>query len=191
MFTLSHNNISLAALRRHARQALHVLPPMLGADAVREIKGNFRLGGFMDTSLEPWPARKYNPDPGRGILIGKGTGHLWRDIRILGIAENSVTVGTTMPYARIHNEGGTIAHPGGTAFFKKGGKTIWVSNNAAAKLATGGRNLPRTKPHGINIPQRKFMGKSAALNKSLKAIVVREVNKIVRANQNQSNGGNI
>jgi phage gpG-like protein len=87
-----------------------------------------------------------------------------------------VTVGTTLPYAKIHNDGGVIAHPGGTAYFKtKDGKLAWVSNQTAARLASAGRKMPRTKPHAIRMPQRKFLGKSVSLNQKLRAIVTREL----------------
>jgi phage gpG-like protein len=31
----------------------------------------------------------------------------------------SIIFSSNMPYAQIHNEGGKISHPGGTAFYKK------------------------------------------------------------------------
>ena len=151
------------------------LPPLLGAEAVRHTKENFRMGGFMDGGLQAWPSRKSDPDPGRGILIGKQTGHLFKDVRVLSRTDTSVTVGTTLPYARIHNEGGTINHPGGTAFFPKAGKIVYVSNKVAGNLATAGRKLPRTRAHLIRIPQRKFLGASKTLTEALQKIVAREM----------------
>lgn len=178
MIQITSNRVSLAALQSRVQATITRLPPLLGAEAVRHTKENFRMGGFQDQSFTKWPARKGNTDPGRGVLIGKGTGHLFKDIRILSQSGNAVTVGTTLPYAGIHNEGGTISHPGGTAFFKKGDETIWVSNNIAARMATAGRNLPRTKPHPINIKQRRFLGKSVILGDKLKKIVRTELRRI-------------
>lgn len=178
MIHLSANRVSLDNLKRQAQAAMRRLPPLLGAEAVRHTKENFRRGGFMDATLQPWEQRKV-PDAGRGILIGKGSGHLFRDVRILSRTSNMVTVGTTLPYAKIHNDGGVIAHPGGTAFYKtKDGKLAWVSNQVAARLANAGRRLPRTKPHAIRIPQRKFLGQSISLNKKLHDIVARELKRL-------------
>jgi len=66
--------------------------------------------------------------------------------------------GGNVPYAKIHEYGGTIHHPGGTAFFISqllGGRAFFVSN--ASALAA---SLPRTKPHDIPIPERSYMRSS-------------------------------
>jgi len=178
MIHLSCNRVNLDELKRKAQNAISRLPPLLGAEAVRHTKENFRQGGFVDASLEVWPKRKNDEDSGRGVLIGKQSGHLFKDIRVLSRTENSVSVGTTLPYARIHNEGGTINHPGGTAFFKKKGKICFVSNRAAGKLATEGHKLPRTRAHAIRIPQRKFLGMSQVLTANLRKIVAAELRKV-------------
>jgi hypothetical protein len=63
--------------------------------------------------------------------------------------------GAGVPYARIQEYGGTIHHPGGTAFFISqllGGRAFFVSN--ASSLAA---SLPRTKPHDITMPERSYM----------------------------------
>jgi phage gpG-like protein len=63
--------------------------------------------------------------------------------------------GAGVPYAHIHEYGGTIHHPGGTAFFISqllGGRAFFVSN-ASALAAT----LPRTQPHDIPMPERSYM----------------------------------
>jgi phage gpG-like protein len=61
--------------------------------------------------------------------------------------------GAGIPYAKIHEFGGTIAHPGGTAYFiGQDGMATFVSN--ASALAD---RLPRTKPHSIPIPERSYM----------------------------------
>lgn len=54
-------------------------------------------------------------------------------------------------YAGIHEFGGTINHPGGTAYFKdaKSGMVRFVSNKTAIAA-----QLPRTKPHLIHMPER-------------------------------------
>ena len=67
------------------------------------------------------------------------------------------SVGTNVEYARIHEFGGTINHPGGTRFFIKDGKFIPVSEKKALELALQGKRLPVTKPHTITIPARPFM----------------------------------
>lgn len=63
--------------------------------------------------------------------------------------------GAGVPYAHIHEYGGVINHPGGTAYFISqllGGHAFFVSN--ASALAA---SLPRTQPHDINMPERSYM----------------------------------
>lgn len=61
-------------------------------------------------------------------------------------------------YGVLHEYGGTIKHPGGTAYFTKDGKTRFVSNDSAAKyFAKTGRELPRTKAHSITMPARPYL----------------------------------
>lgn len=78
-----------------------------------------------------------------------------------------------VPYAKIHNDGGIINHPGGTAFMqlKKEKRFAWVSNKKAA-----GTNLPRTRPHQIPIPRRQFMEHSPRLNAKIYERIVGIIN---------------
>lgn len=67
----------------------------------------------------------------------------------------------SVKYARIHEYGGTINHPGGTAYFVSyaggvGGVTF-VSNKSGLS-----EHLPRTKPHTITMPERSFLRSALA-----------------------------
>jgi phage gpG-like protein len=55
-----------------------------------------------------------------------------------------------IPYARIHEFGGTINHPGGTPYYIKDGELRFV------RKANGAR-FPKTKPHPIEIPARPYI----------------------------------
>lgn len=57
-----------------------------------------------------------------------------------------------VPYARIHEYGGTIKHPGGTPYF--------IGEDGLAKFvskANARPDMPRTKPHNIEIKARPYM----------------------------------
>lgn len=56
-----------------------------------------------------------------------------------------------VPYARIHEFGGTINHPGGTPYKIVDGRAVFVSK-------AEGADLPKTKPHPIKIPARPYIG---------------------------------
>jgi phage gpG-like protein len=137
---------------------------------------NFPKQAFFGTE---WKASKYvereNSLVGRNRHLLQKTGHLRKSIRYT-YDRNSVTFYSNVPYANIHNEGGDIAHPGGTAFFKKNGNTIWVSNRKAQ-----GKPYPRTKPHNIPIPQRQFVGDHSELQKEIGKLIEEEIMKVVRS----------
>ncbi len=70
----------------------------------------------------------------------------------------SVRVGTNVVYARIHELGGTINHPGGTRYtFGPGGVPIFISEERAYQLALQGRFVGKTRPHPIRMPKRPFL----------------------------------
>lgn len=69
-----------------------------------------------------------------------------------------VVAGKNVPYAAIQEFGGTINHPGGTAYFPGfglGGLAVFISNRS--EIAS---KLPRTAPHEIHIPERSYMRSS-------------------------------
>lgn len=89
----------------------------------------------------------------------KKTGKILQVTGVLAASVRTATspsvaiIGTNLKYARIHQYGGTINHPGGTAYIPiKSGLMAFIKNNdpRAAKL-------PRTRPHPIQIPARPFL----------------------------------
>lgn len=68
------------------------------------------------------------------------------------------TVGTDLVYARIHEFGGTINHPGGTPYIVVGpGRARFISNKKAAELESQGKTIKRTRRHTITMPARPYM----------------------------------
>lgn len=77
-------------------------------EAVNHFKANFKVGGFVDRSVKKWKPRKGNKDPGRGILIGKGSGRLKRSISRSSLSATRAIIGvkgTPIKYASVHNFG--------------------------------------------------------------------------------------
>ena len=72
-------------------------------EALDEFDRNFEREAFFN---QKWARRKYNDDESRGLLIR--TGNLRRSITGRITSRDSVVIETTQPYAKIHNEGGTI-----------------------------------------------------------------------------------
>jgi len=113
------------------------------------------------------------------------TGTLRRSIIVTQPAPLRVRISANAPYAAIHEFGGTIQHPGGTAYFvKEGGLAVFVNNETAARYASRyGRELPRTKPHSITIPARPYLGPAARKNKKVvRELVADAVKQAIRSN---------
>lgn len=64
---------------------------------------NFRREGFTDQTFQPWPRRKVEPDPRRGLLVKTGAlkGHALKGRKM----PSSIDFVMPLPYARRHNEG--------------------------------------------------------------------------------------
>ena len=142
--------------------------------AADEFDKNFDRQAFFN---EKWRSSKYvdrenermSKKESRKRKILQKTGALRKSIRYT-INGRTITFGSSVKYAEIHNEGGDIEHPGGTAFFKKGDKMIWVSNRKAYR-----KKYPRTNPHTISIPQRQFVGEHPMLDKMIENEVINTI----------------
>ncbi|MCF6185027.1 MAG: phage virion morphogenesis protein [Bacteroidales bacterium] len=135
---------------------------------------NFEKESFFG---KPWKPSKYveqeNAKRKKSRHILQNRGHLRKSINY-GTFGNTIRFYSNLPYANIHNEGGTIKHPGGTAYFydKKKGKPVWISNRTAY-----GKNYARTKAHKIEIPQRQFIGDHKLLEKMIEEHIEKEIMK--------------
>ena len=91
-----------------------------------------------------------------GAVLHNVTGTLRRSIfaRIIEIVDKTLgEVGTNLNYGVLHEYGGVIRHPGGTAYFLAPDGTAHFISNANILAA----RLPRTAPHDIPMPERSFL----------------------------------
>lgn len=175
--TVQFNFPRLQDLSKFRRDA----PRVAGNIARDFFKQSFRRQGFIeDNSVQKWPNRKGQQDKKKRAVLVK-TGRLRRSIRIVRIGEGYVTVGTSgVPYAQIHNEGGTT-HPTVTPRMRKYAYYRYMQAGGSGSLTKGGKkramtsaaqfwlNLARTKKSTltVTIPKRQFMGNSNFLNKRI------------------------
>lgn len=94
--------------------------------------------------------------------IKTDTGQLRRSLAVAIEAEgNSVwgKVGSNLKYAGIHEHGGIIKHPGGTAYIIiDGGVSVFIKNTDVSRMETLlHRKLKRTKKHNITMPAHWYM----------------------------------
>lgn len=88
-----------------------------------------------------------------GTPPNNDTGHLKGLIEGKLIHPALAEVTSEAEYAAIHEFGGTIQHPGGTPYFMRDGKPVFVSNSGHGAF----HGLPVTKPHTIEMPARPYM----------------------------------
>jgi len=138
--------------------------PLVAIEAVNFSKERFVHKNWVDKKTKPWKIRKNGQTSG-SLMVDSG--RLKRSIRKLKITQNSVTIGTDVPYAQIHNEGGQISK---------------VANVKAHSRKRNGREH-RVKTHtrnvNINIPKRQFLGNSQVLNNRIENMITKKIQKIV------------
>ncbi len=140
------------------RKGLKKLPKRVAVLAEDMFDQNFENQSFFG---DKWKASKYvqKTRPKGSLLIRSG--NMRRSLNYI-VSRNKVKITSNMPYTGIHNEGGTIKHPGGTAYKVVNKKAVFVSNQAAK-----GKGFKRTKPHDIEIPKRQFVGNHPKLAKEI------------------------
>ena len=128
---------------------------VLEIEAVRSIQKNFEEGG----------RPKWKASEKKGRLKGTNTlrvsGALSRISAVRDDAAGTVTLITnpaSRAYARIHQEGGTIRHPGGTRArrTKKDGRSVFASKRRDTGKAKK-VDVSFIKPYVIDIPARPYM----------------------------------
>jgi phage gpG-like protein len=151
-------------------------PRIVAIEAAKFSKNCFVKGGFTNEAFQQWPEGK-SPLRGKKTLIGyRNTMNLMQSIRTLEENENRVRTGTDLEYSEIHNNGGTVT-------VTKKMKAYWWAKyyefaganrktasaqarvNAKAEFC---RNMALMKVGAkIRIPQRKYIGESRTLFKTL------------------------
>lgn len=93
------------------------------------------------------------------------SGRLRRSIRIIRTGLGYVQVGTDIPYARIHNEGGVIRTTQSVRSYRRKAYTRrWKGKRQNVSAAVVGGHRRRMN---FSIPQRQFMGQSDFLQRRI------------------------
>ena len=135
-------------------------PRAIGALAVEHYKENFVKGGFVNNGLNPWPKRKGDKDPGRATLVKRA--RLKNGNRIFRANQKEVVIGNSVPYAKIHNEGGTITQSARSELFVRNRRKKGAGKGRFKRGTQAGRGFSYGD-RKIRIPKRQFMGDSKEL----------------------------
>lgn len=193
-------------IRSRLKQAMLSIPYKAGVIMVAYSKDRFKYQNWQDTYPEPWQRRskkggwsnkgKTANNAGRAILVQSG--RLRRSIRIINTTGNSVTIGSDVPYAAIHNNGGMVnttqrirAHvrinsrrdqtgiTGATEITNK--KGISRTNIKWGKTATGISHVSEhTRKMSYRMPRRRFMGESKYLSMQISRMIAAELNNVFK-----------
>lgn len=134
-------------------------------EAVRSIQKNFEAGGRPKWIASKKTLTKKGRKISGNIFSGSNTlidsGNLSLVTAKADLSNNIVTLTTdarTRAYARIHQEGGIINHPGGTHARrkKKDGRSVFASKNRDTGKANK-VDVSFSKPYQIKIPPRPYL----------------------------------
>lgn len=189
-------------LEKKVRQELNDrLPRRVGVIAVNFFNQNFRDGGFRDGGLKRWPeTRRQREGEGASARYGpllSAAPHLSRSTQAHP-SPDQVRITNPVPYAGIHNEGGTITtHPTITPRMRR---MAWAKVYKLAGVKKG-EKLPKqlpmkaqmwkglalTKKSKLNItakiPQRRFIGESAELRKKIDDLITQTLQRIMQSSR--------
>ena len=184
-----------------------VLPIKVGALAKAHFRENFRLSGFMNGGLRAWPATRRLQTGGKSAAANYGPllsrrNHLFGSIGYKP-GPGYVVIGTTLPYAAIHNDGGTVS-PTVTLKMRKFAwamyyKSLGTKGKKGKAAKNGGHGntpgkkgatvpaeaerwkalaLTRKQKLNITIPKRQFIGDSQELNAAINRKIGEEMDKL-------------
>jgi phage gpG-like protein len=175
---MADNNFNkLARKADDFNRLLTRLPRLIGTEAVNFSKKRFREQAFVDTGTEPWKKRKPGANRNRGRNILADSGKLKNSIRITKVGKDFVTIGSKIPYAQIHNEGGTINIPVTDKMRKWGWAMFAKTNQSKFK----GLALTKKTSLRVRIPKRQFMGNSFFLRKKTTRMMVARFNNVLKS----------
>ncbi len=139
--------------------AYKTLPNDIAAIAVNFSKDRFRSQDWYDNARSKWKARKRNRKGSkkRSQTLLVDSGRLKRSIRKISADMNRVVIGTDVPYAQIHNDGGKLQ------------QSVTVKTHTRKRRKRGGSSTVNSHTRKMNttIPQRQFIGESNRLETEL------------------------
>ncbi len=168
-----------ADFTRRVEEVKRILPDIVGTEVVNSAQDNFRTESFFG---EKWPARKDKKNK-RKLLVK--TGALQRSPRIIQSMPGLVSVGSDVPYAEVHNEGGVINRSARSETFirnryKTGKKGEMFGGMGAFRKGTTAGKGQTYKAYSYSMPMRKFLGNHPKLKRHLedtiKEVVLEKLN---------------
>jgi phage gpG-like protein len=161
------------------------LPIKVGNMAKSHYQDNIRSGSFTGNGQHAWPPTRRQQSGSASAAANYGPlqssrNHLYNSIKYMP-ADYRVKVANELPYAPVHNWGGTT-NPAVTHKMRKFAWAMYYKNKSISAVEAGKwRALALTKKSRltINIPQRQFLGESAELSEQINRKIDEEINIIL------------
>jgi phage gpG-like protein len=172
MPVIDHLTPKLKAMTRLIEQ----LPDIAGQEAVSFFKERFEKQGWQDGSFQPWARKKV--DNNYPVLRSRNTNGLVDTIHWQRLSRRSVVIragGPGKPYARIHNEGGTITVP----VTEKMRKWAWGMYSRTKDPKYKAIALQKKTVMQIKMPKRQYIGASRDLLKRIETVIHHNVKRIL------------
>jgi phage gpG-like protein len=188
----NENHGKLKEAQEKFRKLRQQAPRIAGTVAVAFFKeGMRRQGQQLNGTFKPWKKRKFELNSRKGAAVLKKTGALQRDLRFR-TAGKKVAVVSSLPYSKIHNEGGQIPITSKMRrfFWAKymeaySKVTFSVKTKQMTKPGTLHNNdaeiwkaLALTKKKHLDVPPRPFLYHTTDLYKQLDAVFIQRVKEL-------------
>lgn len=190
------NKFNFGKVEKQVRTSLERSLVLMGKTAKTFFVDNFRKQGFDDKSVKRWERRKgevggfgvsKKSAGSRAVLVKSGD--LKKSIRVESINKFnlSVKIGTDLPYAKIHNDGGVVyrrAHKRtatiksftrGSGSFVNG---VWKKGKKQKIELQGARH--NVAASSFKMPKREYIGDSYNLNEKVKKVIITDLNKVFK-----------
>lgn len=160
------------------------IPEKAATLAVNFSKERFVEQSWKDTSKEKWASRSINGNRSKrrrngAILVG--TGRLKRSIRKIQVGSDYAIIGTDVPYAQIHNDGGVVKATATVKTFTK--KAYTRKRNGRRENVKSHTVSSHKRTINFKMPKRQFMGESLTLVKRIENVITVEYIKAMRGDK--------
>ena len=157
-----------------AREALKDVPAEVAQKARAFFLSSFTKEGFTDISFIPWVKRMHCAR--HKILFQSYALKNSISIETASLKKIEISAGEGVPYATLHNEGGTVT----VRVTKRSRRFFWYKYKQTGD--TKWKALALTKKHQLSsrIPKRQFIGESHALIEKVEQIMLQNIEKAVK-----------
>lgn len=168
---MAKKNNKLPNFEKMAKDFIKEVSPHIAEKAKGFFKGSFIKEGFTDYAFIAWPKRK-DTLPHKVLTKSQAL----RDSIVIKEASRKrvvIEAGQGIPYASIHNTGGTISVP----VTEKSRRFFWYMYMQTKEERWKWMALTKKDRLSVRMPQRKFIGKSQMLNKQIQQFMVEQMKK--------------